>query len=350
MNIANQSLTVTLQNLPVDNQYADFQKQNVTLKYPCSQETNKCNPYKIEFKPGLYFIELWGASGGYSDSYPELGGYGAYASGFLPLPKKSIFYIYLGQQGKCNGSTTFNGGGRGTYESPAVSFSGSGGGASDMRITPGEWSDLNSLKSRIIVSAGGAGSLYYYTFLQGGHAGAINGYGGLQHQNAPSPYTLTNSIGASNILGGISCMKSYLNPSDTINGSFGIGASPENTVYGAGGGGGYYGGGAGTEVTNIVGSGSGGSSFISGYKDCNAISKDYQLNNQKHTNQPDHYSGYIFANPVMKDGLATQYIGNGKARITVVHQNYFNLEKSCVHFYIPNRFSVFIFIVILFDS
>ena len=260
MNLIHESISISFRDQPVDRQYVEFQEHDVTLKYPCRADTNTCSPFKVKFKPGLYFIELWGASGGYSDSHPELGGYGSYTSGFLPLPSRTTFYFYLGQQGKYNGFPTFNGGGKGSlslYESSDNSFSGSGGGASDMRYTFGEWNDFNSLKSRIIVSAGGAGSTIYFQYIKGGHGGGINGYAGSKYIYQETQYKLTSSTGASNILGGISCIKDSANSSEIINGTFGIGASPMRREYGSGGGGGYYGGGGG-----FASGGSGGSAFV----------------------------------------------------------------------------------------
>ena len=54
-------------------------------------------------------------------------------------------------------------------------------------------------------------------------------------------------------------------------------------MKGGGGGGGYYGGGGGASANGVVGSGAGGSSFISGHSGCNAIDA-----NGTHTGQPNH--------------------------------------------------------------
>lgn len=75
------------------------------------------------------------------------------------------------------------------------------------------------------------------------------------------------------------------------------------------------------------GGGGGGSSFISGYEGCNAISAESTENNIIHTNQPNHYSGKVFVDTVMKagdeempthdgTGTMTGNSGNGYARIT----------------------------------
>ena len=91
-----------------------------------------------------------------------------------------------------------------------------------------------------------------------------------------------------------------------------------------------------------VQSAGGGSSFISGYSGCNAISSSSTENNIVHTNQPNFYnSDYIFTSSVMIDGKGCNWstgsalncgtnqpqpdgttsighLGNGYARITLV--------------------------------
>ena len=138
-------------------------------------------------------------------------------------------------------------------------------------------------------------------------------------------------------------------PSSIMNGSFGIGANPFDAHYGSGGGGGYYGGGAGNIVNNCVGTGSGGSSFISGYKGCDAISQNYTLDNPVHTGKPYHYSGFVFVNPIMKDGNTVQYSGNGQARITVAYQEYFNIKQSCVNSYSMSPHYFYLIVSIIID-
>jgi len=108
---------------------------------------------------------------------------------------------------------------------------------------------------------------------------------------------------------------------------FGIGATGDRT----GGGGGYYGG----NTTSIwenssryseYCASSGGSSFISGHTGCNAITSSSTSSNIVHTGQPNHYSGYVFTNTVMKagnevmpsptGGTETGHSGNGYCKIT----------------------------------
>ena len=100
-------------------------------------------------------------------------------------------------------------------------------------------------------------------------------------------------------------------------------------------------GGRGWAGDTVVTSGAGGSSFISGYNGCDAISESSTSSNIVHTNQPNHYSGKVFTSGVMIDGagcnwstgvatncganqpqpdgtMATGHTGNGYARITVI--------------------------------
>lgn len=104
-----------------------------------------------------YKIECWGAQGGNTN-----GGNGAYTRGNIALNKNEIIYIYVGQkpEGTIGG---WNGGGNGS--------SYGGGGATDIRLVNGNWSAIESLASRIMVAAGGAGG----NTENGGAGGAIEG-------------------------------------------------------------------------------------------------------------------------------------------------------------------------------
>lgn len=98
---------------------------------------------------GWYKIELWGARGGASSSYPK----GAYVSGIIYLDDNDHIYFYTGAVGGSSG--TMNSGS-------------SGGGATDVRLISGDWNDEESLASRIMVAAGGGSA---------GAGGAISGLG-----------------------------------------------------------------------------------------------------------------------------------------------------------------------------
>ncbi len=103
--------------------------------------------------------------------------------------------------------------------------------------------------------------------------------------------------------------------------SFGKGSS--GITWLSGGGGGYYGGGSGY----ATGTG-GGSSYISGYPGCNSIDEASTEQNIIHTNNPNHYSNYIFASysmisgnaemPNFNNGVMIGNNGDGYAKITLL--------------------------------
>ena len=119
-------------------------------------------------------FELWGASGG--GLHP---GFGAYVSGALRIMTKTTLHIYVGQKGsdKVVGRT-FNGGGYGN------AYGSSGGGSTDVRLKNGNWSDFESLKSRIIVAGAGGGSPFDKNYeSKAGDAGILFGFTGSSKAN-----------------------------------------------------------------------------------------------------------------------------------------------------------------------
>ncbi len=208
-------------------------------------------------------------------------------------------YIYVGQQGYANTSNyTFNGGGI-----PAKKYNArGGGGASDVRLAGGDWNNFQSLKSRLMVAGGGGGSDYYYGGSNGGAAGGLTGNNGGYYRSEGS-YTFHVATGGTQTAGGTSGygMGGYYGSSS----GFGFGGSTHS--HGGGGGSGYYGGGNGHYNNSVVGSGAGGSSFISGHSGCNAINASSTATNIIHTGQPIHYSGLYFTNTVMIDGAGYQW-------------------------------------------
>jgi len=249
---------------------------------------------------GNYQVELWGAQGG---GVTDLPGKGGYTKGDIYLTTGQILYVYVGNSGYAPlNSISFNGGGVPDYTYHTIY---GGGGAADIRLTAGNWNDFNSLKSRIMVAAGGGGGEDGFSQGYGGAAGGLNGGNSLNSVNV-------TVIGATQTSG------------------YGFGIGQDSGVQGidggydtGGGGGGYYGGYRGA---NSNSGGSGASSFISGYAGCNAISSSSTQGNIIHTNQANHYSGFVFTNSVMKSGAesmpnplgvtVTGKTGNGYARIT----------------------------------
>ena len=254
-------------------------------------------------KAGYYKLEAWGAQGGGST-----GGKGAYTSGIIYLDKNEAIYVYVGGQGGANNSLAnaggYNGGG---YSGNNVSgYSYGGGGATDFRLNNGSWNNTTSLASRIMVAAGGAGGVNILT-TNGGEGGALIGGNSTTSESAynSSTYSTTGGtqIGPGASTGAIRA------------GSFGQGIQTNVDGYGGGGGGGYYGGSTGFGRT-----GSGGSSYISGYTGCIAIKSATDITPKVTTyskiEDSYHYSGKIFGQSIMIAGNASMPTYDGKETMT----------------------------------
>ncbi|MFI3307493.1 MAG: glycine rich domain-containing protein [Mycoplasmatota bacterium] len=245
---------------------------------------------------GYYNLEAWGAQGGTYASY--VGGSGAYTSGNIYLQTNEKIYVYVGGTGGSNYTTIniggYNGGGYSGNNSDAKSFG--GGGSTDFRLISGEWDNDDSLNSRIMVAAGGAGATTG-TIAYGGNAGGLMGYDSATNHSifVSSTYDAT---GGTQISPGISYQS-------TRTGSFGYSIQSNTIGWGGGGGTGYYGGSNGCGRT-----GAGGSSYISGHTGCVAITSltDQTPKSGCTTGTTDnecslHYSDKVFTNTVMIDGL-----------------------------------------------
>ena len=312
---------------------------------------------------GNYKVELWGAQGGSisgvaynsdgsirNNNLTYIGGKGAYTAGLINLNKNKILYVYVGGSPLQINTTLvsdgnhvggFNGGesitsGQEIYGAP-------GGGATDIRLSNGNWNEFSSLKSRIMVAAGGGGANFRnegYGEGNGGEGGnlvGINGYealtpGSYFRSDYSDGYNTGN--GGTQTSGGVS-EQHYLNGKILTTtahqiwyGSFGGGNNicvhPWGTLIQSGSGGGYYSG-----ASAAHGGAGGGSSFISGYNGCNAIDKSSTIDNIIHTGQSNHYSGYIFNKSIIIAGNDTMPThdgkdimdgnkGNGYAKITLI--------------------------------
>lgn len=267
----------------------------------------------ITLPAGTYQLEAFGAAGGGNTasgtSRGSRGGKGGYTSGTVTLKETTTLYIYVGEKGTTNTGTAaggWNGGGNAVWAS--TTKIGAGGGATDFRITAGNWNDLNSLKSRILVAGGGGGSddigeasgAYhskqpgtYSTPLAndndetGGAGGGINGGGAVTSGYEANYGYGTQTGGGTAAAGG-------------VNGGFGYGGANTNSAadYG-GGGGGYYGGASGGGAYQ---GGAGGASYVSGYTGCDTT---YRAN-QKYA---------AFTNVTLQQGVRA---GNGYAKVTVL--------------------------------
>ena len=201
---------------------------------------------------GVYniYISAYGAQGGTAiidGNNAGIGGKGGSAEGYLEVTPGQELQIYVGGAGTVNPADGgYNGGGDGgTSTLYPGRFGASGGGASDIRVSP------FALENRILTAAGGGGGGTYSYSSHGGAGGGLSGafgepfgvggYGGNQGGGGPGGYY--NGAG-SNIYSG-------------ERGELAIGGNASGS--GGGGGGGYYGGGGGA-----IGGGGGGSSYIDG--------------------------------------------------------------------------------------
>ena len=182
---------------------------------------------KFVLTPGVYKIECWGAQGGsglVNGRITTEGGRGAHVSGVLSVKKNLPIFLYVGGKGG-NGSPSrntyaqggYNGGGNGGADTRDDEGAGAGGGASDIRLVDDDINESESLFSRIMIAAGGSGSVYN---AYGAPGGDVTGY-------------ISNSNGISNFL-----------PSTTTQTSgaqLGIGENGKNSecTGSSGGGGGY---------------------------------------------------------------------------------------------------------------
>ena len=255
-------------------------------------------------KDGYYKIELWGAQGGkvYSDTDVRPG---AYTSGEIYLTKGEKLYLYIGQQGHtsnvCSSTAGFNNGA--ISENANGACGPTGGGATDVRLVNGAWNDVISLRSRIMVAAGG-------TF--GADGGDLIG------REIAYTYEYYDYVGrlAKQRSGGVAPTKFSVATSNGTAGGFGFagngGASVATTSFGGGASGssGYYGGSGASGLYSGVFPAGSGSSYISGYAGSNSITS---ASSGTHTNQTKHYSEKYFINTEMISGANT---GDGKAKIT----------------------------------
>lgn len=292
---------VNQNTLALNNKTLDIDKYIVTFDY-----TGDCVQWFVPYN-GEYQIELWGAQGGSFNS--NKGGTGAYTSGNIELAKDEFIYVCVGEQGNDN-NKSFNG-------TPENNTKYAGGGATDIRLNyNNNWNSFGSLKSRIMVAAGGGTAI-----TSNGGAGGIEA-----GQNAFGNYTgILNATGGKQKVSGNNIvvkdgfnkneLSDYLIHNDNTSG-FGY-------AYNGGGNGYFAGGGAGNK-----GAGAGGSSYISGYDksvSLHAMSKENDLV----FTDVSHYSGYEFTSPKIESGT-TKIVdpltkeetigkqGNGYARITLI--------------------------------
>ena len=309
----------------------NIKDKSIILNYPC-EKTYDCTPYSVTFPPGTYKIELWGAQGGDARYWniktirPNSGGKGAYTSGILRLEGVNKFYFYIGGKGenqedyygKSISKGGYNGGGSGGVDlcdDKMPESSAGGGGSTDIRLILND--SLKALKSRIMVAAAGGGSTsvnntYEMDTYLSGNGGNLLGNSYVSNQ---IPGTQTSGLFGKG-QNGFDYNCSHFKSGGSTGGS----------------GSGYYGGltKSGEEYTlaDYEIPGAGGSSYISGYDECNSVIED-ESNPPKHTGKSIHYSNIFFNEPEMKmfgsNNFQDPYgkyekghSGNGAAKITVI--------------------------------
>ena len=303
----------------------------ILTKFSYSVKYIKGEKYSATLTPGIFLIECWGASG--SHKLTKTGGYGAYVRGHIRILQPTTVYLFPGESGKTYGSITYNGGGDGSFQPEKAhtsagyqvwlnlknkAYCGSGGGASDVRLDDGDWDDTMSLKSRIIVAAGGGGyvnfnSGYVDNEVPGSAGGALEAKKGGYSQcktncldSDAGPIVLAE--GGSQSRGGkiSQSLDGIISHSE---GGLGYGGN-STVILGGGGGGGYFGGSGGSQSYHRNGSGAGGSSFISGHKGCHAFTSQYS--NETSSSSNIHYSGLYFTDTTMMSGDETFLSPDGR--------------------------------------
>jgi len=315
---------------------------------------------------GTYCFECWGAQGGdatriYNYGPDTKGGKGGYASGTFIFTVAPTLYVYVGQDGGLDNTTSTRsfGGGGGGYGSVGTSSGGTrGGGATDIRLISATasdgWSGDNSLKTRLIIAGGGGGTSYWFTETNkedivgsatGGGGGGLNGCSGkIGYRKSTFSATEVSSKGipsggGTQTSGGTQSKWDGSVMTGTIAnaGVYGMGASGTNMYQGSGGGG-HYGGATSGCISALVSTGGGGSGFVSGASGCVAISgyRDANDASQVRYNNVSYKctesslingeSSLPISTGLFKESYGTSdketgHSGNGFARITQISTN-----------------------------
>lgn len=253
---------------------------------------------------GTYTMECWGANGGdatysmqgsYITDGIAKGGIGGYTNGSITFSQLQSLFIYVGGAGQTISTKStrlsggFNGGGSTINENDAYKRCGSGGGATDVRLTSG------NLNTRIMVAAGGGGACQSEGGAGGGLIGLYVNFGYVTYSVDSDGKGGKQNAATSNGPFG-----SY----GTTTSSFGNGS--QGLSIGGGGGGGWWGGAGGSRASKHDGAGGGGSSFISGHPGCNAVnSSGTHLGTS--TTMTIGGKEYVFSSTVMIDGSGKQW-------------------------------------------
>ena len=308
-----------------------YNPNSVSLGYPCTNQ-HECAPYEVKLKPGIYQFECWGSKGSeWKDTEKRLiskPGLGGYTYGRITIHKPTTFYIYIGNIGFFNAMN-------GTILNITAHNGLLPGGATDVRLRKTDnWYDLSGLITRIMVAGGGGGAEWAGSV--GGNGGGLVGGSSISGKDPKNEEVHDEECPGGNQTDGSECTPFYYEGGyhtfgNATKGTFGSAGNPKPYIannsafvdYGGFGGGGYYGG----TSYSIAFSGSGGSSYISGYPDCDSVKNNSET--VEHIGQPDHFSGYVFQDPEMIQGNTTMpvpfnlgskqiYNGTGAFRVTLI--------------------------------
>ena len=267
-------------------------------------DISKTNGETITLKPGTHKLEAWGASGVYSsasptNSHPD--GYGGYASGTLTLTESLDVTLYIGGSPNSNSDVNYGGwnGGGASYAGSRYNDNGSGGGATDICLTPSSITTDSyqryvrtsaSYLSRILVAGGGGGG-------RSSDAASNGGY--------------FNTSGANTYVGSLTAAGSSSGTYQS--GGFGYGSSGTSTSDdNAGGGGGWYGG-----ATNGDSYGGGGSSFVWSTDTASSVPSGYTPSTKyQMTNVVYNKGNTTMPSSTSTTGTETGHSGDGHIRIT----------------------------------
>lgn len=247
--------------------------------------------FEYQFFPGRYFVEAYGPAGG-GDGH----GYGAYVSGAVRLREPKKVYITLrgkGKTGKSDGSITpggSNGGGKGgsgkIYQGEIKVSGGSGGGKTVISLNEDQTSPI------IVAAGGGGGVMTSSQFEQFEYV--WGDAGGISSNDAVNIIKSVTISGVNQTFGSIDG-----------NGQDGNDGTPERGAgaEGSGGGGAGYLGGLAKPSPEYCSPGTGGSSYISGHRECLI--------------EPS----FTFTNIVLKNGTETKYDGDGYVIISRIYDD-----------------------------
>lgn len=249
-------------------------RNQYSFGYPCDSSTGNCTSYTVDLPPGTYKFEVWGSSAKFGYGTPGLGGY---SSGILIINESLSLYLFVGSNALFNALL---------YPPYIGVYPGA---SSDIRLNVSsnfEWFDAVSLRSRILVAAGG-GSAEFKDSIGG------NG-GGLEGESGQSDCTNTGPIcpeiimnGGTQLQGGfaskVNKFGTYVKPG--YDGLFGMSTNVNISNWGGIAGNGYWSGGS----PAWAGAGGGGSSFVSGHEGCIALNSS-ENENPNPNNSSVHYA------------------------------------------------------------